>query len=195
MLVLEIWSSWCFKNVEAKERIWRSDLQKSSRVSGRVLLVSHFSPDTRHRTGESTNIVIWKLVNMGRRSVIVGSIETTVSFLDSKWILAIQIWCYRGLGSSKGHRPSMQPMAYITVVTKAIVQERDVCLILHVSGDVSCSSADWRHSKDTAFRTDKAGSFLENSVERINRSHEKKNTADVFWYRLAQLQTALAAQS
>lgn len=152
MLVLELWSSLCFKNVDAKGRIWRNDLQKSSRVSGRVLLVSHFSPDTRHRTGESTNIVIWKLVNMERRAVIVGRVETMVNFLDSKWRQVIQFWCYRGLGNSKGHGPFMQPVAYSTVVTRAIFQEGDVGLVLHMSGPDSCSSADWSLQQGHSFQ-------------------------------------------
>lgn len=39
-------------------------MQKSSGVSRRVLLVSHFSPDMRHTIGESTKMVIWKLVDV-----------------------------------------------------------------------------------------------------------------------------------
>lgn len=49
-------------------------MQKSSMVSRRVLLASHFSPDMRHRIGQSTKMVIWKLVNIGRTAGIVSRI-------------------------------------------------------------------------------------------------------------------------
>lgn len=90
----------CVEIVEAKERILRSDLQKSSIVSRMVLVVSDFSPDVRHRTGESTMTVIWNSVSMSRRAGIVAS----VNFLGSQWRQTNQIWCFRGLRNGKGWR-------------------------------------------------------------------------------------------
>lgn len=58
----------------SKQRILGSDLHQSSWVGRRVLLVSHFSPNMRHRIGESTDVVIWKLVSMGRTAGFVGKV-------------------------------------------------------------------------------------------------------------------------
>lgn len=108
----------CFENFKAKGRFLRSDLQKSSMVSRRVLMASHFSPAMRHKTGESTMTVIWNSVNTSRRAGIVAR----VSSLGSKWRQTIQIRCFRGLGDDKGRRerscPLTADLSYVNAGTR-----------------------------------------------------------------------------
>lgn len=157
----------CFKNVKAKERFLRSDLQKSSMVSRRVLMVSNFSPDMRHRTRESTMTVIWNAVKMSRRASIVAR----VSSLGSKWRQTIHIWCFRGLGDGKGWRERSCPLTADLCICKCWYQRQD----LGQSCGVSLCTYPYSYTTEP---------WSEDTTERIKGFHLKK-----VW-----LQIALAGQ-
>lgn len=62
-----------------------------------------------------------------------------------------------------------------TLGTRGIVQESYAGLILHKPVPTHAATLAEVCSEDVPYRTDKIGSFLESSVEKINRFHEKKH--------------------
>ena len=121
-------------------------------------------------------MVIWSLANMGRTAGIVAM----VNFSGSKWRQAIQIWCYRGLGSSKGWRERSCPLTadpprYPWLVWEVLSRRAMWSHFAHILSKTHIAMLTKVSSEDTAYRADKAGSFVENSVGRINGFHEKNH--------------------